>query len=72
MSSKTFYYCINYFYSRKDSGSYFLKTNRKIQDQEEIFEEAIKTGLIPECEFDNLVNADEISKEEYFQATGKI
>lgn len=71
MTIKYYYYCINYFYSRKDSGSYFLKTDKLLDSEDEVFEEAITTGLIPECEFDNLVNYEEITDEEYFQATGK-
>lgn len=71
MKIKYYYYCINYFYSRKDSGSYFLKTEKHLDTEEEVFEEAISTGLIPVWEFDNLVNYEEITDEDYFHATGK-
>ena len=68
MTKKNYYYIVNYFYGSKDSGSFFLKTDKNLrEDDDAIIEEAIKLKVINESDADCIVSTGELSEEEYYE-----
>jgi hypothetical protein len=57
------YYRLDYFYNRRDSGSYFFKSELKFKNEEEIILEAENKGIIEDC--DSIFQVEEIDKIEY-------
>ena len=70
LMGKVKYYDLHYFYDRKNSGSYFMKTSKQLTTDEDIILEALDSGLLEKGD-ENCINLIvEITREEYEEATG--
>lgn len=66
----TQYFRLNYFYSRKDSGSYYitLENDKELDedlDEDEIIDMAVKTNQISSDVSDSIVNIEAIDEDEF-------
>ena len=72
MSKQNYFYCLNYFLNRKESGSFFLKTNKKFDswDDDGVTNEALMQGVITPEDVDQIVDVNEIEEQDFNDAMG--
>lgn len=69
---RIFYYEIHVFAGRKDSYSKFFESKEKFDFEGDIVYHAIHNGILDKEDYDYVDYSQEIDKEEYERATGKI
>lgn len=61
------YYCLNYFYDRKNSGSFPFRTTKKLNTDEEIIEEALSKKVLDSEDARQITDIEVITQDEYRQ-----
>lgn len=67
--NKKYYYEVYIFLSRKDGYSYLFESEKHLEDEDDIIEEAIKVNPDIEKDIDMCAYAQEISEEDYLKCT---
>lgn len=69
-SNIEYYYCLNYFYDRKNNGTYYVKTTIKLGfDEDKFLLELSNSGEYKDIDIMSIVSIDEIDEEEYLNLT---